>query len=135
MKRLVSWLDTEWILSSAGQTKKKAIEGFEVFVSQGVKQRSPWDALKNQIFLGDESFVERMLEKVDQEKILSEIPGSQRRGNPMSLDDYSHKADSRNQAIVDAYSSGGYTLAQIGEYFDLHYSTVGGIVRKYTTKK
>jgi len=33
-----------------------------------------------------------------------------------------------------AYASGGYSLKEVGDYFDLHYSTVSGIVKSYNLK-
>jgi putative transposase len=35
-----------------------------------------------------------------------------------------------DEAIVAAYASGGYTLKQIGKYFDLHYSRISRIMRR-----
>ena len=43
-------------------------------------------------------------------------------------------ASHRNEAIVAAYMSGGYTLQQIGEHFSLHYSTVSRIIQKQMQK-
>jgi len=40
----------------------------------------------------------------------------------------------RDAAIVNAYQSGGYTLKAIGDYFDLHYSTVSGILKNHKSK-
>ena len=125
------WLDREWLLSSFAKRQSVAIDKFKRFVAEGKNQPSPWDNLKNQIFLGDEQFVERMLDHVKKDKRLSEIPKAQRRVKVKSIEDYARDSDSRNLAIVSAYRSGAFTLAEIGEYFGLHYSTVGGIVRSY----
>ena len=37
-------------------------------------------------------------------------------------------------AIVFAYASGGYSLKEVGEYFNLHYSTVSGIIKGHKSK-
>jgi len=37
----------------------------------------------------------------------------------------------RNDAIISAYKSGGYTLKEVRDYFNLHYSTVSGIVKNH----
>jgi hypothetical protein len=71
---------------------------------------------------------------VDGDKELSEIPSSQRRPLPRTLVDYKRSNADRNTAICQAYQSGGYTLKAIGEHFDLHYSTVSGILRDYKSK-
>jgi len=36
----------------------------------------------------------------------------------------------RDEAILRAYASGGYSLKEIGIHFDLHYSRVSRIVNK-----
>ena len=50
----LSWLNTDWLLAGFGQRKLIAIEKYKQFVSEGKGQPSPWDQLKNQIFLGGE---------------------------------------------------------------------------------
>jgi REP element-mobilizing transposase RayT/DNA-binding CsgD family transcriptional regulator len=128
------WLNTDWLLSGFGQKKLKAIEAYKQFVSAGKGQPSPWDKLKNQIFLGDEKFAESMLDKIDADKALTEIPMSQRRAVPKSLSYYAEKYAKRNEAIVYAYASGGYSLKEVGDYFELHYSTVSGIIKNHKSK-
>jgi putative transposase len=36
----------------------------------------------------------------------------------------------RDEAILRAYASGGYSLKEIGDHFDLHYSRISRIVKK-----
>ena len=125
------WLDREWLLSSFAKRQSTAIIRFKKFVAEGKNQPSPWSDLKNQIFLGDDQFVDRMLSFVEENKNLSEIPKAQRQNELKSLEGYFQDSSSRNEAIVNAYQSGSFTLAAIGEHVGLHYSTVGGIVKKY----
>ena len=128
------WLNTDWLLASFGKTKGRAIKGYKAFVSQGKGLPSPWSALRNQVFLGTESYLEEMQVLIDTGKELSEIPSSQRRPMPKELDDYKQSNSSRNDAIVSAYESGGYTLKELGEYFGLHYSTVSGVIKDHKSK-
>jgi len=86
--------------------KMKAIEAYKQFVNAGKDQTSPWDKLKNQIFLGDEKFAESMLNQIDTDKSLTEIPMSQRKAIPKTLSYYAEKYAKRNEAIVYAYASG-----------------------------
>jgi putative transposase len=44
-----------------------------------------------------------------------------------SLSAIERKSRDRDEAIRAAYASGGYTLAEIGDHFGLHYSTVSRI--------
>jgi len=74
-----AWLNTDWLLSGFAQTKLQAIGAYKVFVSEGKGQSSPWSELKNQIFLGDERFLEDLQDNIKADKSLSEIPMAQRR--------------------------------------------------------
>ena len=124
------WLNTEWLLAAFGRRKGRAMEAYRRFVAEGKNQPSPWQSLRNQVFLGDERFVERMQRRIDKEKALSEIPMSQRRPKAKPLAEYERKASSRDAAIIAAYASGGYTLKEIGDYYGLHYSRVSRILAK-----
>lgn len=128
------WLNTEWILAGFGRQKSKAIDAYKRFISEGKNQPSPWERLRNQVFLGDEVFVESMQRLIDADKELSEIPVRQRRALPKKLSFYAGKYKTRNEAIVMAYASGGYSLKEVGDYFGLHYSTVSGIIKNHKSK-
>ena len=43
-----SWLTTDWVLSAFGRIKKKAIQNYRTFVSEGRGQPSPWYDLRHQ---------------------------------------------------------------------------------------
>ena len=75
-----------------------------------------------------------MVGLIDGNKELSEIPASQRRAKPKTLSEYFELAKDRNEAIVDAYSSGGYTLKEIGDGYGIHCSTVSGILKNHKSK-
>nr|WP_315486661.1 hypothetical protein [uncultured Undibacterium sp.] len=47
----------------------------------------------------------------------------------MSLMEYAEQADNRNAAMVAAYQSGAYMMAEIASYFDVHYMRVSRTVR------
>jgi len=128
------FLTVDWILAAFAGRKSLAVERYRQFISEGKNQASPWQFLRNQVYLGDEQFVEDMKALIDNDKPLTEIPLSQRRPASKSLDEYVRVAGARNAAIVAAYQSGGYTLKEIGEYFGLHYSTVSGIVGGHKSK-
>ena len=129
-----SWLNTAWLLSEFGKRKKVAIERYKAFVAEGKDQPAPWSLLRGQIFLGSDVFVQDMQALIDEDKDLSEVPSSQRRPKPKALGYYEKSNADRNSAIEQAYRSGGYTLKQIGDYFDLHYSTVSGIIKYHKSK-
>jgi putative transposase len=46
----------------------------------------------------------------------------------LSLDEYQQQTATRNEVIIKTYQSGGYTMKQIGDYFEVHYSLISRIV-------
>jgi hypothetical protein len=61
-------------------------------------QPAPWVRLKNQIYLGSESFVETMQSKISADATLGEIPLAQTRPLPKSLAQISgEKIENRNR--------------------------------------
>jgi len=117
-----SWLNTDWLLAAFGDKRKEARMHYERFVAQGRHQPSPWRNLKNQIYLGGDEFIAELQGMIDASKELSEIPSSQRRAMPLKLREYKSRGETRDEGIVAAYASGGYTQKEIGDYFGLHYT-------------
>lgn len=133
-QRPPDWLKTEWLLAGFGRLKFQAIEAYKKFVREGKGQPSPWAQLRNQVYLGDEQFVESMQRRIELDKELSEIPSQQRNPLPKELSYYAGKYKTRNEAITRAYASGGYSLKEVGDYFGLHYSSVSGIIKNHKLK-
>lgn len=123
------WQSVDWLLSTFSKKRKIAIERYREFVAQGKNQPSPWGELKNQVFLGDDAFVEEMQGQLQSDHDLNEIPKGQRRKQPKPLDYYSTKQKNRNEGIIAAYKSGGYTLKEVGEHFGMHYSSISKIIK------
>ncbi len=123
-----AWLQTDWVLSAFGPRTSNAQTRYRAFVAEGKNQPSPWDQLKNQIYLGSDAFVDKMQNRLAPDKDLSEIPAAQRRRVPKPLGDYARQHRNRNEAIQKAYASGGHNLKAIGDHFGLHYSRVSRIV-------
>jgi len=130
-----SLLVAEWLLSAFSKKRGTAQKKYIEFVNQGKNGPSPWEALKNQVFLGDEAYVSQIMSNIDQDKDLSEIPKSQRKAKTKELQWYEQQqATSRNDAIKHSYESGGYSMKEIGTYYNLHYSRVGRIIKKEKDK-
>ena len=129
MVKSPGFLSVDWLLSVFGHKQSKAIKAYQRFVNQGKDCSSPWKALRHQMYLGSNHFVEEMLGMIGEERSLSEIPSAQRRPVPKSLVYYEGKSLDRDSAIVLAYKSGGYSMKDIGDYFGLHYSRVSRIIK------
>lgn len=128
-KNTDTWLTADWILSVFSRKKAEAINQYRAFVSEGRNQPAPWDELQNQIFLGNDKFVDEMQCKISINQSLDDIPLSQKRQVAKPLMDYEKKYEERDDAIYSCYKSGAYSMKEIGDHFGLHYSRVSRIVK------
>ena len=125
------WLCTDWLLQGFGRTRADAQEAYGRFVSSGRDQASPWQALRNQIYLGSEAFIADAQCQMTPEQPLADIPKPQKRLPAKPLNDYQAKYPSRDEAMAQAYHSGSYTLREIGEHFDVSYATVSRAAKRF----
>lgn len=124
------WLNVAWLLAHFGSVRDRSIRAYRRFVSEGRRPSSPWEQLKQQIYLGDDAFVQATQTKIDHASANSEIPLPQRRPAPKALALYASAAADRDSAIVAAYQDGGHSMRSIADYFDLDRSRVSQIVRR-----
>lgn len=129
------WLHVDWLLSCFGVRKKRAVLRFREFVAEGKGQPSPLGKLQNQIYLGDEAFVEAMQAKQGADADLSEVPMGQKRKLVDPINNYLEAAVTRNGGIYLAYRSGGYTMKAISDELGLHYSTVSKIIKGHENSR
>lgn len=122
------WLETDGILAALAGRKGEAQTAYAQFIAEGRNQPSPWEELKNQIYLGSDSFVQRMQGRIDANRRSSEIPKTQRRPVVQPLTWYFRAHPDRDTAIVEAFRSGGYRMREIGDHVGLHYSRISRII-------
>lgn len=123
------WLQTDWILGQFGRQRQRAIAAFRGFVRAGMGLPSIWNDLRGQIYLGKDEFVNKMLQHVQSDKEIAEIPRAQRRVQARPLAYFSSFSD-RNAGIAAAYQTGNYTMKAIADEFGLHYATVSRVVKE-----
>ena len=128
-------LETDWILSNFGKQKKRSQESYRHFVKEGKGQPSPWESLKNQIYLGSDKFVEEVQCKMDPEQSLQDIPRLQKQSPPKRLDYYETITKDKKTAMAKAYLSGHYTLQAVGDHFGVSYATVSRAVKAFESVK
>ena len=128
------WLAIEALMSPFSEQRLSAQGQFANFVFDGIGKRSVWEDLKSQIFLGDEDFVRRAQARLGAAAKDVNIPLPQRRPPPTSLAAIEQLSGCRNDAIVAAYESGGYSYQALADYFGLHFTTVGRLVRSAREK-
>ncbi len=78
--------------------------------------------------MGNERFVEKMQAKLTVDVDLSEVSLAQKRSVAKPLDYYINRYKDRDRAILEAYSSGAYSMKQIGDSVGLHYSRVSRVI-------
>ena len=67
--------------------------------------------------------------KMTEDINLQEVPSSQARQVAKPLSYYESRSTNRDEVVYLAYQSGGYSMNEIGNYFDLHYSSVSKIIK------
>ena len=121
-------LAVDGLLSQFGAVREESRRRYQHFVLDGVGQ-GIWEGLRQQIYLGDEKFVDRMQAKAQVDGDALTVPLAQRRPPAPSLADIAATHKERNAAIVAAYATGAYSYREIAGYFNVHLATVGRIVR------
>jgi hypothetical protein len=100
-------------------------------VEQGKDMRLWEDALKQQIYLGDDAFIRRMQALLEPERTRAvDVPRAQRCTRPDSIRTYLNTY-ARDEAIVRASHEGGHTLSAIAREAGLSVSRVSRIVAAY----
>jgi putative transposase len=117
-----------------------AVAGYVDFVRAGVGLASVWERLRGQVFLGCDTFVERMTAAFDaDDPKLRDVPQLQRRpsrrgstiptaSNPAA--EIATRAET-DAAMVAVYAAGGHTLRAIADAFGVHEATVSRALRRH----
>jgi putative transposase len=126
-------LEAEWLLAQFGKTLGEARAEYVRFVYAGIGDQSPWESLKGQCILGDESYVQKIEPALRDKSMIGEIPRRERLAYRPQLDELltvKNIADrrKRDRFVIRAHREFGYTLTEIGKHLGLHYSTISKIV-------
>lgn len=132
-----AWMDTSMVqghlLGSAIETaahRKRAARAYERLVASA-HDKALWPhGLKQQIYLGDDSFVSRMQTMARQDRLKAvDIPKAQR-NRTRDLVDWLRDASSREEGMFNAFALGGHTMTAIGEAVGLSVSRVSRVIGK-----
>lgn len=129
-----SWLKTDWLLSHFGRSSAVAQRKYAEFVEAGINLPSPLAKVKSQVLLGSAAFVKKMKQRLlastgiknnarDKKRI--------RRPSLTSLFPVKIRNDKslRNESIKRAYQEYGYTMAEIADAAQIHFSTVSKVIK------
>jgi REP-associated tyrosine transposase len=125
----IKCLDIAVLLSQFDRGRQRARRAYQRFIAAGIPQSGLWTVSENPAVIGDWAFAGKVLPDPDDSS--HEVTRQERRTR--SLRDFVDSTPSRNEAIRQAYASGTYSMAVLGRYFGLHYSTVSKICRERRT--
>ena len=125
-----SWLDIDWTLSHFGRSRSRARAAYAEFVMAGRGLPSPLVQTRHQLILGEDAFVEKHRQLASSDT-LREVSKAERRAIAPDLATFQTDYPIRDEAMARAYLSGAYTMAEIAEFFNVHYMTVSRAVRKF----
>lgn len=126
-KRGPAWLTIEWLLAQFARHPQRAVEAYRRFVAEGLGEE-PWQALKGQIYYGDETFIAGVTKAAKS----SEVPRKQRQPLRPALAQLVTRGTA--EEIGRAYVEYGYRLAEIAQQLGMHYSTVSRRLKRYETR-
>lgn len=115
---LITFLIGFGVMVLESQVLGSRAQRYREFVREGLQNR-PWEAVRGQIYLGSEAFIER---HSPGNRELKEIPRAQVRAVRPTLERILKGSDDR--AIVQAYKEHGYRLHEIAAHLGVHYATV-----------
>jgi REP-associated tyrosine transposase len=123
----------DWVLGQFSEKKREAREHYQRFVAEGMASESPWNALRGQVLLGPEEFVTRHRSRLQEIVKNKEIPRRQRHAARPRLEEII-QGSSRERSMYQAHVEYGYTLREISDQLDLHYTTVSKIIKNVEFK-
>jgi hypothetical protein len=125
-----TWLNVDRLLSAFSSDRRRAQLLYQDFVSARDGGRSPWEFLRQQIYLGSPTFIGRVQANLLKKRDLAEIPAVQRSLGTQMLKRRPSRFAERDWAIFDIYNTGSFTMREVAAHFRLHYSTVSRIVSR-----
>jgi putative transposase len=131
------WLDTSELYAmllghtaSDGDDRRQARQRYAELVADARDLRLWDDSLRQQIFLGDEAFVERMLAIADPKRRTSpEVPTIQR-ATPWTLAQWLAACPSREEALLRAHVDSLLTVTAIARELNLSVSRVSRLIKR-----
>ncbi|NTU41463.1 MAG: hypothetical protein HGA78_00105 [Nitrospirales bacterium] len=133
LRQSPEYLTIDWILGMFGRHRKASQKRYQSFIEAGAGQKSPWEELKGQVLLGEESFVEKFKELLTGKEQNKEISRVQRYSGRPDLETLFQGREAkplRNKGIADAHLKYGYTLKKIADHLKVHYTTLSKVVGK-----
>jgi REP-associated tyrosine transposase len=129
-------LTTDWVLRQFSGKRSRAEQEYRKFVQWGIGQKTIWTEVRGQALLGEDGFMDKMVDHLKKHKDIPEIPRSQRYANrpaltvlfPEGIVDDPRKLLKR---LAEAVERHGYRQSEIARQVGVHYSTISRWLREY----
>jgi REP element-mobilizing transposase RayT len=118
-----AWLCQDFLLAKFAGERDQAMDLYRRFVLAGIGGSNPLTQTCHQLVLGDELFVARHRAQTPTQGLAS-VARPQRRLAAKSLEEYAAHYPERHAAMVAAYLSTAFTMAQIAAHFRVSPRTV-----------
>lgn len=130
-----SCLTTEWVWGEFGSKLRQAQKQYKEFVMAGIKEESILKKAKGQSVIGDEEFMDTIMEYLKGQRDIQEIPKRQRLVNRPSLQTILQRDNRKNgpgniEGIKRAVLEYGYSQREVADHVGVHYSTISRIINR-----
>ena len=127
-------LTRDWVLAQFGRERVKAGKEYRQFVNQGIGKESIWIDVKGQAILGEDEFVEGLIDHLRKHKDTPDIPKSQRYVNRPSLgkiftEGVLRSKGKRDRKIVEAVEKYGYRQREVAYHLGMYFASVSRIMK------
>ncbi len=135
-EKRVAFLETDWLLSQFGKSKKVAQERYIEYVkSSDAADDKPFENVVSGTILGSAEFVRMFDEPIWEKDEIEEIRRKHRHTNRPPLSallpaESDEKLDDRNRKIFEAVFDYGYRQKEIADYLGMHYASVSRILKE-----
>jgi putative transposase len=128
-------LTTDWILGQFGRQRSQAEKEYARFVQRGIGKESIWTELKGQAILGEDEFVDGLVDHLRKRKNVPEIPKKQRYAFRPALETIFPERilrdkRKRDRKISEAVEKHGYTQRAIADYLGMHFTYISRIMNR-----
>jgi REP element-mobilizing transposase RayT len=130
------FLSVDWILGQFARTRNEARRAYRTFVTDSLMNtwETPWKKLVGQIVFGGSDFVADIQSRLSEAKEIGEFPRAQRFAGRPPIEALFSKQKirdkkARNKQIETAHMQYGYTLKEIADHLEIHYTTVSKVLK------
>jgi putative transposase len=128
-------LTGDWILGQFSGKRGKAEQEYRQFVSWGIGKPTIWTEVRGQSLLGEESFVDQLVDHLKKHRDIPEIPRSQRYTDRPSLEKLFNEKTAgnkkkRNKMISEAVEKYGYRQREVADHLGMYFTSISRIVNK-----